>query len=73
MRNDTAKRIKEDNKRLPKLKERLVAALVLLLVGTMMLTTVSFAWVTLSRKPEVSNITSSIASNGNLEIALASN
>ena len=72
MRNDTAKRIKEYNKRLPKLKERLVAALVLLLVGTMMLTTVSFAWVTLSRKPEVSNITSSIASNGNLEIALAS-
>lgn len=72
MRKDTAQRIEEYHGRLPRLKEKLTAALILMLVGITMLSTVSFAWLSLSTSPEVSNITSSIASNGNLEVALAS-
>ena len=65
-------RIEEYRNRLPHLKERLTGALLLLLVGVLMFTTVSFAWISLSTNPEVSNISTSVASNGNLEIALAS-
>lgn len=72
MKQDTIARIGEYNKRLPRLKERLTAALILLLVAVMMLTTVSFAWLSLSVNPEVTGVTTSITSNGNLEIALAS-
>lgn len=72
MKKDKNARIEEYRNRLPHLKERLMGAILLLLVGVIMFTTVSFAWLTLSRSPEVSNITTSVASNGNLEIALAS-
>ena len=48
-----------------------MAMIVLLVIGAIMATTVSFAWVTLSVNPEVSGVNTSIASNGNLEIALA--
>lgn len=43
----------------------------LMAIAVSMLTTVSFAWLTLSANPEVSSVDTSIASNGNLEIALA--
>ena len=72
MKKDTIERIGEYHKRLPRLKDRLTAAVILLLVAVMMLTTVSFAWLSLSVNPEVTNVTTSITSNGNLEIALAS-
>lgn len=71
MMKDKNARIEEYRNRLPHLKERLTAAVLILLVGVIMFTTVSFAWITLSVNPEVSNITTSVASNGNLEIALA--
>ncbi len=64
-------RIKEYSARLPKLKEQLVAVLLLLAVSASMLVTVSFAWLSISTNPEVSGVSTSIASNGNLEIALA--
>ena len=68
---DTKKRIDEYSKKLPKMKEKVVAAIALLIVGAAMMTTVSFAWVAISVNPEVSGVNTSIASNGNLEIALA--
>lgn len=65
-------RIEQYNSRLPRLKERVIATVSLLLVSVIMLTTASLAWITMSVNPEVSNVSTSIASNGNLEIALAS-
>lgn len=72
MTNNKNMRIDQYRNRLPRLKERLTTAVLLLLVSLMMLTTVSFAWISLSTKPEVAEITTAVASNGNLEIALAS-
>lgn len=55
------------------LKEKLIATIAMLLVATVMLTSASFAWFTISTSPEISDITAEVATNGNLEIALASN
>lgn len=52
------------------MKEKVVATFILLLLSTVMLGTVSFAWLTLSRSPELSEVNTAVASNGNLEIAL---
>ena len=71
MQKTAKERINDYSARLPRLKEKLMTMVVLLLVAFTMLTTVSFAWVALSINPEVSNISTAIASNGNLEIALA--
>lgn len=72
MTNEKNMKIEQYRNRLPHLKERLTTAIVLLLVGVTMLTTVSFAWISLSVNPEAADIATSITSNGNLEIALAS-
>lgn len=42
----------------------------MLLVATVMLTSASFAWFSISTKPEVTDIKASLSGNGNLEIAL---
>jgi hypothetical protein len=68
--NDTKKRIAGYQKQLPKLKERVVAIALLLVMSLAIVTTTTFAWVVLSRNPEVSGVSTSVASNGNLEIAL---
>ena len=51
--------------------KKIYASIAILLVSALLLITVSYAWVTLSLRPEVSNITTAIGANGNLEIALA--
>lgn len=53
--------------------KKLYAAGCLLLVSSLLLTTTSFAWLTLSLTPEVTNVTTTIGANGNLEIALGKN
>ena len=68
--SDTQKRIAEYKKLLPGLKERVAAVALLLVISITMVTTTTFAWVVLSRSPEVTGVTTNIASNGNLEIAL---
>lgn len=68
--NETQKRIKAYKEALPGLKERVVAVALLLAMSMAMMTSATFAWITLSRAPEVSNVTTNIAANGNLEIAL---
>ncbi len=70
--NLTQKKISEYKAKLPKAKEKFIAMLLLLILSASMLTTVSFAWLSLSTNPEISNISTAIAANGNLEIALAS-
>lgn len=52
------------------LKQRFAAALAMLLVSSVLLTTVTYAWLSLSTSPEVTGITTNIAANGSLEIAL---
>lgn len=68
---ETQKRIKAYQKLLPELRERVIAVALLLAMSTSMLSSASFAWLTISRRPEVTNISTNIAANGNLEVALA--
>lgn len=69
--SETKKRIESYKKALPHLKERVVAVAVLLAISLAMMTSATFAWMTLSRNPEVSSIPTTISTNGNLEIALS--
>ncbi len=69
--SDTKQRIAEYKQILPGLKERIVAVALLLVISLTMVTTTTFAWLVLSRSPEMSGVTTTIAANGNLEIALA--
>lgn len=68
---ETQRKIKEYQAILPGLKERVMAVAMLLVVSLTMVVSATFAWITLSRAPEVTNVTTNIAANGNLEIALA--
>lgn len=52
------------------LKQKLMAAVAMLAVSTVMLTSASYAWFTISVTPEVQNIGTSINANENFEIAL---
>jgi len=56
---------------LPKIKEKVIAAAVLLAMSLTMVTTVSFAWFVRSVSPEITGVSTTFAANGNLEIALA--
>lgn len=69
---ETQRRINEYTKALPRMREKVFACLILLCMSAVMFTTVSFAWLIRSVNPEVAGITTNIAANGNLEIALAS-
>jgi hypothetical protein len=69
--SDTQKRIAEYKQLLPGLKERIVAVALLLVISLTMVTTTTFAWMVLSFSPEVTGVTTTVAANGNLEIALA--
>jgi len=69
---ETQQKIKEYKAKLPRMKERVLAVLLLLALSASMLVTVTFAWVSISTSPAVTGVNTSIASNGNLEIALAS-
>lgn len=51
-------------------KNKLMAATAMLLVATTILVATSYAWLVFSTAPEVTGITTAIASNGSLEIAL---
>lgn len=67
--------MKTSNKRVDRrendIKKKLTAAVAMLLVSCIMVVTSTYAWFTLSTAPEVSGIQTTIAGNGNLEIALA--
>ena len=69
--NETQRRIKAYKAALPGLRERVIAVALLLAMSVAMMTSATFAWITLSRAPEVSGVSTTVAANGNLEIALA--
>lgn len=68
---ETQNRIKAYQKALPDLRERVAAVALLLVMSASMLTSASFAWITLSKNPEMTGMQTTVAANGNLEIALA--
>lgn len=69
--NETQRRIKAYKAALPGLRERVIAVALLLAMSVAMMTSATFAWLTISRAPEVSGVNTTVAGNGNLEIALA--
>ncbi len=52
------------------LKSKLTSALSMLLVAALLMSTVSYAWLTMSVAPEVTGVATNIGANGSLEIAL---
>ena len=66
--NETQRNIKALKAALPGLKERVLAVALLLVMSAATMTSATFAWITLSRAPEVTNVATNIAANGNLEI-----
>ncbi len=68
---ETEKRIKEYKELLPHAREKVFAALLIFIISAVVMVSTTFAWLVLSRSPEVSGITTNISANGNLEIALS--
>lgn len=68
---ETEKRIRAYRAMLPRMKERVIAAVSLLAVALTTMVSATYAWMVLSRNPEVRGLQTTIAANGNLEIALA--
>lgn len=68
--NQTQKNIKAYKAALPDLRERVIAVALLLAMSLAMMTSATFAWLTISASPELTAVNTTVASNGNLEIAL---
>ena len=51
-------------------KKKLMGAVCMLLVASIMMISATYAWFTLSTAPEITGITTSVGANGNLEMAL---
>lgn len=51
-------------------KKKLVGAVCMLLVASIMMVSSTYAWFTLSTAPEITGISTSVGANGNLEMAL---
>jgi hypothetical protein len=52
-------------------KKKLMAAVVMLVISAIMMTSASYAWFTFSTKPEITDMTTQVVTNENLEIMLA--
>lgn len=61
---------KSHAKRRRDIKNKLMAAICMLLVSSIMMVSTTYAWFTLSTAPEVTGINTAVGANGNLEIAL---
>lgn len=68
---ETKRRIKELKALLPGIREKVISVALLLAISLAMVASASYAWYTLSFAPEVSQITTTLSSNGSLEVALA--
>ena len=60
----------KQSKRQRDIKSKLMAAICMLLVSSIMMVSTTYAWFTLSTAPEVTGITTAVGANGNLEMAL---
>ena len=61
---------KKQSKRQRDIKTKLMAAICMLLVSSIMMVSTTYAWFTLSTAPEVTGINTAVGANGNLEMAL---
>lgn len=61
---------KKMSKRQRDIKTKLMAAVCMLLVSSIMMVSTTYAWFTLSTAPEVTGIQTAVGANGNLEMAL---
>ena len=52
------------------IRNKMMAAVSMLMVSSIMMVSSTYAWFTLSTAPEVKNISTTVAGNGSLEIAL---
>lgn len=64
------KKMENKQERPQGLKRKLMSALAMLLVSTILMSTTSYAWFVLSTAPEVTGIETQVGANGSLEIAL---
>ncbi len=60
----------KQRKRQRDIKTKLMAAICMLLVSSIMMVSTTYAWFTLSTAPEVTGINTAVGANGNLEMAL---
>lgn len=60
----------KQTKRERNIRSKLMAAVAMLLVSSIMMVSTTYAWFTLSTAPEVTGITTAVGANGNLEMAL---
>ena len=68
---ESERRIRAYRAILPRMRERVIAAVSLLAVAVTTMVSATYAWYVLSQNPEVKGLQTTIAANGNLEIALA--
>lgn len=61
----------KNDKRYAGMRNKLFAAIAMLLVSSIMMVSTTYAWFTLSTAPEIQGITTTVGANGNLEIALS--
>lgn len=61
---------KNNTRRKKDIKSKLIAAICMLLVSSIMMVSSTYAWFTLSTAPEVTGIQTAVGANGNLEMAL---
>ena len=69
-RNEKTMVKKSHTKRKRDIKTKLMAAICMLLVSSIMMVSTTYAWFTLSTAPEVTGINTAVGANGNLEMAL---
>lgn len=67
------KRTEELRKYKASVKSKLMAAIAMLMVSSILLSSTTYAWFVLSTAPEVKGMTTTVGSNGSLEIALLNN
>lgn len=68
---ETQKRIQELKTAIPHVKEKVVAVASLFAISVAMMASATYAWVTLSRNPQLGGVSTTVSANGNLEIALS--
>lgn len=72
MKAETTARIEQYRNELPRKREKIFAAAMMLAIAIISAASATYAWVTLSASPEVTSIDTTVAANGSLEIAMAS-
>lgn len=71
MTDETRRRIKAYRRALPGMRQRIIAAALMLAVALATVGSATYAWITLSAAPEVTGLDTTVVANGSLEIALA--